>query len=418
MGELARRRPGRRRSPPPALLFLGAIVVLVLAGAYIAFALARTLPAPSLTTVAFEPAVPGGPPKLAWPRTGEAAVAVAGTGLLGTHGGGRPVPIASVTKIMTAYLVLSDHPLRGDASGPILTVSAADAATERRDAADGQSVLPVRAGERLSERQALEGLLLPSGNNIAALLAAWDAGSERAFVGRMNARARALRLNGTRYTGPSGVSPRTVSTPADQLRLAELTFSLPAFRQIVGMSQVTLPFAGRQFNVDRLLGTDGIVGIKTGSTLQAGGCFVFAARVRVHGHAALVVGAVLGQPPTRAHPSLLGAAFQATLTLLRSIPGQLQDRAIVRRGGELAALKAPWSRTVAIDAGRTVRVVGWGGLRESVQIPPERVLTRPVRAGQVVGAAFVTVGARRFTVPLVAASALGGASLGWRLRNP
>ena len=172
---------------------------------------------------------------------------------------------------MTAYLVLVAHPLRRGAGGPQIVVKPADVAVYQADVAAGDSVVAVRAGERLTERQALEALLLPSGNNIATLLARWDAGSERAFVARMNARAGALGLAHTHYTDASGVQPGTQSTAADQVRLAMLAIQVPVFRQIVAMGQVTLPVAGRQHNLDKLLGTDGIVGIKTGTTSQAGG---------------------------------------------------------------------------------------------------------------------------------------------------
>jgi serine-type D-Ala-D-Ala carboxypeptidase (penicillin-binding protein 5/6) len=113
----------------------------------------------------------GGPLRLAWPVQGEAAVGVRGVGLIGAHGSGRPTPIASIAKVMSAYVVLRDHPLNGDAGGPLIAVTRADVAAYRADQAAGQSVVAVRAGERLTERQALAGLLLPSGNNIATLLA-------------------------------------------------------------------------------------------------------------------------------------------------------------------------------------------------------------------------------------------------------
>ena len=77
----------------------------------------------------------------------------------------------------------------------------------------------VRAGEKLTERQALEAMLIPSGNNIAWMLARWDAGSDGAFVATMNARARSLGLRQTRYADASGADPATVSTAADQFRL-------------------------------------------------------------------------------------------------------------------------------------------------------------------------------------------------------
>jgi D-alanyl-D-alanine carboxypeptidase (penicillin-binding protein 5/6) len=264
--------------------------------AYIVFALVRSVPAVTVSPAAYSGAFAGRPARLAWPREGEAAVGVQSIGLIGSHGSGRPTPIASLAKVMAAYVALRDHPLHGDAGGPQIVVSRADVAVYQADAAAGQSVVAVQAGERLTERQALEGLLLPSGNNIATLLARWDAGSERVFVAKMNARARALGLLHTRYTDASGVQAGTVSTAVDQLALAIHAIELPAFRQIVAMGQTTLPVAGRQYNKDTLIGKSGIVGIKTGTTSQAGACFLFAARERLARRSTTVVGAVLHQP--------------------------------------------------------------------------------------------------------------------------
>lgn len=125
------------------------------------------------------------------------------------------MPIASLAKIMTGYVVLRDRPLPAAGPGPVITVAAADAAAYARDQRQGQSVVRVAAGEKLTERQALEAMLIPSGNNIASLLARWDAGSEAAFAAKMNTRARQLGLGGTRYGDASGADPATVSTAAD-----------------------------------------------------------------------------------------------------------------------------------------------------------------------------------------------------------
>jgi D-alanyl-D-alanine carboxypeptidase (penicillin-binding protein 5/6) len=101
--------------------------------------------------------------------------------------GSRPVPIASLAKIMTAYVVLRDRPLIAGGQGPAIAVQPADVAAYARDSMQGQSVVRVVAGEKLTERQALEAMLIPSGNNIADLLARWDAGSQAAFAAKMNA---------------------------------------------------------------------------------------------------------------------------------------------------------------------------------------------------------------------------------------
>ena len=86
----------------------------------------------------------------------------------------------------------------------MIAVAAADAAVYAGDQRQGQSVVKVAAGEKLTERQALEAMLIPSGNNIASLLARWDAGSEAAFAAKMNTRARQLRLAARGTRTPAG----------------------------------------------------------------------------------------------------------------------------------------------------------------------------------------------------------------------
>ena len=197
---------------------------------------------------------------------------------------------------MTAYVVLGDHPLRLGEEGPTITLTDADVAeTDRRRGRD-ESVVSVAAGEQLTERQALQALLLPSANNIAAVLARWDAGSEDRFVARMNATARSLGMTRTRYTDPSGYDDATVSTAADQLRLVDRAMRLPAFASIVDTPSATLPVAGTVHTTNGLLGHNGFIGVKTGSTAAAGGCFAFRAIRSIDGKWTTITGVVLGQP--------------------------------------------------------------------------------------------------------------------------
>ena len=148
----------------------------------------------------------------------------------------------------------------------------------------------------MTERQALQALLLPSANNIAAVLARWDAGSTDRFVARMNATARSLGMTHTRYTDPSGYDDATVSTAADQVRIVDRAMRLPVFASIVATPSATLPVAGTVHNTNTLLGHDGFVGVKTGSDDAAGGCFAFRAIRWIDGKRTTITGVVLGQP--------------------------------------------------------------------------------------------------------------------------
>jgi D-alanyl-D-alanine carboxypeptidase (penicillin-binding protein 5/6) len=236
------------------------------------------------------------PPSTVWPAHGQAAFALAGHSKVYAGPNQHAAAIASIAKVMTAYLVLRDHPLRAGQDGPAITITDADVADTDRRRGRHESVVSVAAGEQLTERQALQALLLPSANNIAAVLARWDAGSMDDFVARMNATARSLGMTRTRYTDPSGYDLATVSTAADQLRIVDRAMGLPAFASIVATPRATLPVAGTVRNTDTLLGHDGFVGVKTGSDDAAGGCFAFRAVRWIDGKRTTITGVVLGQP--------------------------------------------------------------------------------------------------------------------------
>jgi D-alanyl-D-alanine carboxypeptidase (penicillin-binding protein 5/6) len=235
-------------------------------------------------------------PGTVWPAYGQAAFVESGQSQIRVGPNQHRAPIASVAKVMTAYVVLRDRPLRLGQDGPAITLTAADAADTARRRARQESVVPVAVGERLTELQALQALLLPSANNIAAVLARWDAGSMRRFVSRMNSTARSLGMTDTRYTDPSGYDVATVSTAADQVRIVDQAMQLPVFASVVATRSATLPVGGTVRNTDALLGYGGFVGVKTGSTAAAGGCFAFRAIRLLDGRRTTVTGVVLGQP--------------------------------------------------------------------------------------------------------------------------
>ncbi len=235
-------------------------------------------------------------PGTVWPAYGQAAFIQTGRSHLQAGPNQHAAAIASVAKVMTAYLVLLDHPLRPGHDGPTIRLTDADVADTDRRRRQRESVVSIAAGEQLTERQALQALLLPSANNIAAVLARWDAGSRERFVARMNAAARALRMTHTRYTDPSGYDDATVSTAADQVRIVDRAMRLPVFASIVATTSATLPVAGTVHNTNRLLGHDGFVGVKTGSDAAAGGCFAFRAIRLIDGKRTTITGVVLGQP--------------------------------------------------------------------------------------------------------------------------
>ena len=329
----------------------------------------------------------GSAPDPAWPAAGQAALLVPGIGSLGSSGGEEPRPTASLAKVMTAYLTLKQYPLTPNGTGFSLTVTPADARAEADDAREDESVVAVRAGERLDERQLLEALLIPSGDNIARMLAVHDAGSVPEFVAEMNSTARSLGMNSTTYTDPSGYEPTTVSTANDQLLVFERAMSLTVFRRIVSMPRVTLPVAGTVENYDPLIaeGYDG----KTGSDSEAEGCLAFFKRITVGGRRVTLIGVVLGQGTGGATYVILAAAAAAAQRLVGSVTPAIRVRTALRTGAPVMVASSVDGRRVNGVTADPLRVIGWGGLEEHLAFNP-RSLWVELAAGQPIGEAAVT----------------------------
>ena len=317
--------------------------------------------------------VPGTAPILPWPAAGQAYIEVEGVGELGSSGpANTQAPIASVTKTMTAYQVLRDHPLNSGDDGPVITVTQAlfDAS---RSTADDESGIALQVGEQLTLRQALEGMLLPSAGNLARLLAAWDAGSVQAFVGRMNAEAHSLGMDHTDYADPAGIDPNSRSTAVDQVKLGERVLQNPTFAGIVAMKAARVPVAGTVVNTDQLLGLDGDVGIKTGSTSEAGGCLLFAVRTAADGVPVTLVGAVFGQP---GEPwTILQHAESTSKALIEAAEQSLVVATVVHSGQPVAVLRQRGHSDIALSSANDVSVLGWPSLAYRVSVSPAHELS-------------------------------------------
>ena len=404
-----------RRGPSRGfLLGVGAVIVILALLVLVVQLFVRSTPPVTYvpaTTTSF--VVPGPAPALPFPKGGQATVGVLGVGTMGSSGGDASLPVASLTKMMTATVILADHPLAEGDEGPLIGITAADVATEAADAAVGQSVVKVAAGEQLSELQCLEALLVGSANNIGTVLARWDAGSIPAFVTRMNAKVASLGMHATHYADPTGVDPASVSSASDQVLLAQLAMQNKVFAGIVGLAQIDLPVAGTVFNYDFLVGHDGVIGIKTGSTAQAGGCFVFAAVRSAGGVPVVIIGAVIGQRG----PSILQAALNASLALINAAGAAVHPVTVsVPDGGVVGRLEAPWAPADPIVAPGSWSTLGWGGMTVQVKA---HIAPAPghVAAGARLGTVTLSLVNQTHSLAAVAGGALSGPSLRWRLER-
>ncbi|GHA85296.1 hypothetical protein GCM10010330_44390 [Streptomyces tendae] len=347
----------------------------------------RPLPATTLDLTAQDSfTFEGGKPEIPWPSSGQAALDVQGIGTFGSSGDQKPVPIASVAKVMTAYVILRDHPLKSGAEGPKIKI---DQAAEDQSQAGQESTVNVFEGDSISQREALESILIASANNVARLLARWDAGSEKAFVEKMNAAAKDLGMTNTTYTDPSGLNNTTVSTAVDQVKLAKEAMKQPAFREVAAMMSYDDYKGVNHSNWNHLVGHNDVVGIKTGTTTSALGNLVFAAKKEVGGETKTIVGAVVRQPAGGADNTILGAALDSSDKLIRAAQDTLKSSTILEKGTVVGYVDDGLGGRTPVVATKDVKAVGWAGLTVKLTFTADEV-PHTAQAGTKVGT--LTVG--------------------------
>jgi len=405
----------------------------------------RPLPVPVASSTLASVTVPGGPPVLPWPSTGQGAVNIPALGFAASSAGQAPLPIASLTKITTAVVILRDHPVPANTAGPSLTMTAADQTEYENDQSADGSVAEVVAGEVITERELLEGLLALSANNLAYTLAVWDAGSTAAFVVKMNALAASLGMTNTHYVDVAGVDPGSVSSAADVLKVAAAGMAIPTFAEVVAERSVTLPRIGTLPNLVPEIGNYGVIGIKSGYTSKAGGCMVLAGQPVIDGKAAVVLIAVIGQPVPAGIPPPTTTTTTTTApppptTTIPPDEFYVPDPEKFTRPVAETLLTATERTVVPVPVAAAGKVVGtaistWGGVRHQVAVvtskdasllawPGQTIVASHSlavpshgRTGARVGTVSYALGTESESVPLRLSQAVPEPSLWWRLTH-
>ncbi|MFE9005096.1 D-alanyl-D-alanine carboxypeptidase [Streptomyces sp. NPDC007875] len=375
----------------------------------------RPLPEPSLKLTADSSyRFGGGELSLPWPGQGQSAAEVEGVGSLGTSGEQKPVPIASVTKVMTAYVVLKDHPLKGDAQGPKITIDA-QAAEEAKSADESRA--EVKEGQTFTQHQLLQLLLINSSNNIARLLARWDAGSLDAFVKKMNDAAEGLGMKQTTYTDPSGLKESTKSTAADQLKLAKAAMQSEAFRAVVATPNTEIPgLDDRIYNNNNLLVKPGVIGIKTGSSTPAGGALMWGAVRTIDGKKQRILGVVLEQRATTTLDASLQLAQTNSYKLITALQDALTSATVIKKGDVVGQIDDGLGGTTPVVATKDLKAVGWSGLGVDIKIGDGgKKVPHSAKAGTVVGEVTVGTGPGQLTAPVALQDDLSEPSFGAKL---
>lgn len=363
-------------------------MVILLAIVFAVVQAVRPLPTPSLTltlTADDSYTFDGSKVNLPWPSEGQGWMDVNGIGTMGNFGKQTPVAIGSVAKAMTAYIVLKDHPLKAGTEGEKITV---DATAEKEGGydKDGESTLnTVKAGDVLTEKQALSAIMIPSANNIARLLARWDAGSEAAFIKKMNDTAKSLGMTNTTYTDASGLKETTVSSAEDQVKLGNQLVKIQALMDITKLPSWVDPSGKKWTNYNRLVPYNNSLGIKTGTTTAAGGNLLFAATKEVGGETAVVVGAILGQHTA----PIIDTVNAVSKTAMLAAQDAMTSAKILKKGTVVGYVDDQLGGHTPVVVTKDVAAVGWAGLKVKLSFAPDAV-PHTAKAGTKVGT--LTVG--------------------------
>ncbi len=286
---------------------------------------------------------------LPWPVGESAAVAIPALDVSAVSPAQPIVPIASITKLMTTWVVLHRLPLSYSQRGPCRVVSAHDMAVYRNDVATDQSNVTLVQGMTLCEGTLLRGLLVHSAGDYAHMLVELTGWSNATFIRVMNRDAHQLGLRQTKYVEITGIDSGDVSTAKDQVTLAiDLMNAEPIVRAIVALPSVDLPGAGVVTSYTPYVGDGGVIGVKSGFTGAAGGCDVMAINFVVGTETVTAYTVVLGD---RGPNPIVGSGTQA-LTLARALRPYLrlartaQGRSIVWSGSSKDIVKASFTTRV------------------------------------------------------------------------
>ena len=414
---VAARRRRRRRG----LISTGAAALLItaVAGTYIQVMLQAPIPAAAATTEAPSYVLPDAV-TLALPAVGASAISVTGAeqfpgtqgidGILAASGGNDPRPIASITKLITALVILDAKPIGATESGPLITFSKADAKLYDEYYVKQASIWPMKAGSTMALRDALQVMLVVSATNYADAVSSWAFGSPAQFRSAARSWLDANGFTGTTIVEPTGLDPRNMSTPTELIALGKLAMANPviadavAIPHLAGSNGLLLP------NTNGMLGVEGINGIKTGTLDAAGACLLFSAVLDVGaGVQITVVGVVLGAD----NHFQLNNAVQG---LLASVRAGFHDVPVLTKGQKLGSYTTPWGEEASIVAAQDASVFTWSDMPISWTLSADDVVT--ARKGSVVGRVGFGSGTSFVEVPLKLDSTIVGPDDWWRLTNP
>lgn len=406
---------GRARRGPGQILgiLLGTLLILAI-GVYGPLTLLGPLPAAQATVTTPPPAsVATATPVL--PAEGASAVTLdASSAPITATGETKPVPMAGITKIVTALVVLKAKPMAAGRTGPAITITADDYRSYIDYGTRDARTVIVFPGEIWTEREMMQALILGSSNNHADSLARWAYGSIDSFLTAANAWLTANGMTHTHLADATGLNEHSAGTASDLARLAAVAMTDPTIAELISNPATSLANQRGVQNTTSFLAGDGITGISRSFTDAAGVCFLFSATVTVGGKPFPFFGALLREPSYDSLTADLTALMAGARTGVHEIT-------LIRRGTAYVTLRTAWGATAHGVASRSVTVPGW-----QLAAPKTTVGTKPVRAGSAtdvigtvaVGTVTVSRESGKSEIPLLLDTTIADPGPGWRLLNP
>lgn len=413
-----------RRSTRKRRLTIAAIVtavVLVTSGVYVGWALRAPI-GPASATSEVPAVAPGEKAELRMSPEGVSAISIAGgedylgptaAGIFAKSGNDKPKPIASISKLITALVVLSKYPLKSSTTpGPNITFTKADHALYDKYYVQGATIAAMPTGSTLSLHQSLEAMLVASACNYAEAVSTWAFGSQGAFLAATRDWLTKNKLTHTTILEPTGLDARNTSTPSDLIRLGKIAMKTPAIRQIVAMTSLDVPGIPSVGNTNTLLGTNGVNGLKTGTLTKSGSDLLFSADIQPANTDPMVLtvtGVVLGGY-SRESVNL------DVIDMLNSLDEGFHELPVANKNTVVGTYTTAWGESAQMVLGENATLLTWSDTPVTATIETTTLTTGD--EGEEVGSVTYTAGINTVTVPVLLDGPITQPDEWWRITHP
>ncbi len=350
--------------------------------------------------------------KYQWPDYGQSAVAIVGKGVIDSNNSQKPQPTASLAKVITALVVLDKKPLVVGQEGPSIAITKLDQQIYDKYYVINGSIVPVLPGTTLTQKELLEGTLIASANNMAETLTNWAFGSQEEYIRYANQYLEENNFKNTTVADSSGFSPKTVSTAEEMVRLGEMAMLDPVFAEIVASPQAKISNAGVIRSTNFILGRNGINGIKTGNTNEAGGCFMISVDlVHPDDSRSTVIAVVMGA-------KTVAQAMEDVQPLVYNYTESgFNDVAVVSEGQQLGVISSEWGHKAAVTATNDLSLFGWQQDQPNYELQIDQSDESGFADGQQLGRAVVELGSASGSVAVEQNGQINPPDFWWKFKR-